>query len=99
MNVVEEKNLVKDLAKAYVWEHAASVPMNDLYVELVNAKRSRNFTSNQTKSMSIRLRKAQEELAKCIIVVADCKAHIHNVGLVRDIRDDFLTSRLALKSK
>ena len=67
------------------WEHRASVRMDDSYVALVNAKRSRNFTSNQMKSMSIRLRKAQEELAKCIMVVADCKACINDVGLVRNI--------------
>ena len=85
MNVVEEEKLVKDWERAQVWEDTASVHMDDLYVALVNAKRSRNFTRNQMKSMSIRLRKAQEELAKCIIVVADCKAHIHDVGLVRDI--------------
>ena len=35
--------------------------------------------------MLIRLRKAQEELAKCIMVVADYKARIHDVGLVCDI--------------
>ena len=85
MNVVEEKKLVKDWERAQVWEHTASVLMDDSYVALVNAKRSRNFTSNQMKSMSIWLRKAQEELAKCIMVVADCKARIHDVGIVLDI--------------
>ena len=58
--MVEEKNLVKDLARAQVWEHTASVLMDDLYVALVNAKRSCNFTSNQVKLMSFRLRKTQE---------------------------------------
>ena len=37
------------------------------------------------KPMSIRLRKAQEELANCIIVVADRKARIHDVGFVCDL--------------
>ena len=85
LNVVEEKNLVKDLAKAHVGEHATSVLMDDSYIAVVNAKRSHNFTSNQMKSMSVRLRKAQEEVAKCIMVVADCKARIHNIGLVCNI--------------
>ena len=35
--------------------------------------------------MSIRLRKAQEELAKCMMMVADRKSRIDNVGFVRDI--------------
>ena len=35
LNVVEEKNLVKDLANLHVWEHAASVLMDDSYVTLV----------------------------------------------------------------
>ena len=89
LNLVGEKNLVKDLSKAHVWEHATSVLMDDSYVAVVNVKRSRNFTSNQMKSMSIRLRKAQEQVAKCIMVVAECKARIHDVGLVCNIEHNF----------
>ena len=51
----------------------------------MNAKRSRNFTSGQLKPLSVRLGNAQEELAKCMMVVVDRKAHIEDVGLVCDI--------------
>ena len=47
LNVAEEKKLVKDCERSQVWEHTASVHMDESYVALVNAKRSRNFTSNQ----------------------------------------------------
>ena len=87
--MVEEKFFVKDLANVHVWEHAVSVLMDDSYVALVNAKQSHNFTSSQMKSMLVRLRKAQEQVAKCIMVVAESKARIHDVGLVCNIEHNF----------
>ena len=55
LNVVEEKKLVKDWEKSQVWEHTASVHMDESYVALVNAKRSGNFTSGQLKSLLVQL--------------------------------------------
>ena len=69
--------------------------MDESYVALVNAKRSRNFTSDQLKSMLVQLGNAQEELAKCMMVVVDCKAHIDDVGLVCDIEHNIRHAKFA----
>ena len=81
--MVEGEELVKGWERLQVWEHTASVHLDEAHVALVNAKRSRNFTSGQLKSLSVQLGNAQEELAKYMMVVVDRKAHIEDVGLVR----------------
>ena len=46
LNMVEEEKLVKGWERLQVWEHTASVHLDESYIALVNAKRSRNFSSN-----------------------------------------------------
>ena len=52
LNVLEEEQLVKGWERAQVWEHTASVHLDEAYIALVNAKRNRNFMSGQLKSLS-----------------------------------------------
>ena len=59
--------------------------MDDRYITLWNARKSHRFTSSQVKAMAIRLKKAQEQVAKCGMLVTECKGRIHDVGLVRTI--------------
>ena len=54
LNVLEEEELVEGWKRAQVWEHTASVHLDEAYVALVNAKRSRNFTIGHWKSLSAR---------------------------------------------
>ena len=82
MNMEEEDGLVDDLARTQNWEHDASVAMDGCYVALWKARRNCNFTCSQVKALEIRLKKAQEKVAKCIGLVAKCKGQLRDVGLV-----------------
>ena len=95
LNVVEEEELVKGWERSQVWEHTASVHLDEAHVAFVNAKRSRNFTIGQLKSLLVQLGNAQEELAKRMMVVVDCKARIEDVGLVRDIEHNIRHAKFA----
>ena len=82
MNGEEEDGLMEDLAKTQDWEHAASVAMDGCYVALWNARRNLKFTCSQVKTLEIRLKKAQEKVAKCGMLVTKCKGRLRDIVLV-----------------
>ena len=82
MNVEEEDDFIKDLTKTQEWEHSASVAMDGRYVALWNAKKSCKFTCSQVKTLEIHLKKSQEKVAKCGMLVTECKGRLRDVGLV-----------------
>ena len=55
LNVEEEDDFIKDLAKTQDWEHSASVAMDDRYVALWNARKSCEFTCSQVKTLVLGL--------------------------------------------
>ena len=91
----EENGLVEDVAKTQDWEHAASVAIDGCYIAVWNARRNCKFTRSQVKTLEVLLKKAQEKIAKCGGLIAECKGQLRDVGLVQIIEYNIWHSKFA----